>query len=825
MKKILVPLIALIAILLPSVTVLASDVTDADYLTEITVSNNSTSAKSGVVAVLELNTGTMIDLGMLDAAATEAAMHLSGAIDTAFMFGNNSTNPICIFIPSATATSSSNYYLYTKGITGGKIRYFPGSTGMTVADAPGIELADNFSLLINGAYLKNTGYIANKENAVSLIYDAPTDNVTGIIWKSDVIYKQETVASQQNVYEPTNWRGQTFTVNQTTIITGMSFQGYKIGTPGIIAVALRSAAGNLPVSGSAANLTSGWTNGDNLTVNVAGEWREVTFEMPVVCTANGSQNYALVLRAMSGTGGADCLMWRHDNSNTYSGGQGANANADVWAAQAALDYAFRIHGTVIEKSVTATGVTEGEHDIKTSVEPALDFVRTNNDYVSVPDSANLSMTTGAADIPFSVLAWVNFDDATNNTIVAKSETGGTKFEWSLDTQAADRMSFHCFIAGGASQIYINTPADATITNTQGYWTQFTATYDGSKLHTGLSLYMNGVPIPGAGSGVVGSYTGMTNTSSNMTLGALLSTVGVIGSELDGKIQEVKIYRNKELTAAEVLNDYNGIPTNTNVEAWYKMDEGAGNPQDSSGYAHHGTNLGADWTTGSFNLYVDDELEAITTGAEVPNTTNNYYIGDDDVTPYFKSASIDIGGVETANWTWSYNTIFPDGTGNGYDATPTFRGVSSDADVTAVIASQTASATQGEPAIASTGGWNMIGTLPATPSELFTEGGTTFPGAAEINTLATDLRTPYESIMYPIAFGLAGLAGAGVYAATHKIKMGVKGSLFLMFLTIEGVLMIFVFGGGGVISGFVLIPIGIILVALLMIRNPQSPVVG
>jgi len=175
--------------------------------------------------------------------------------------------------------------------------------------------------------------------------------------------------------------------------------------------------------------------------------------------------------------------------------------------------------------------------------------------------------------------------------------------------------------------------------------------------------------------------------------------------------------------------------------------------------------------------------------------------------------------------WQYGETFNDLSDYDNDATPTFRTASSDADVVATISSQSSTAEQGQPPVATTGGWIMITEVPGTPGELFTEGGTDYPGGPEIAAFAEDMRTPYESLAYPLAFGSAMLVFIVLFGATHKAKMGVKGSLLLACIGAEVTLSFWVFGGGGVINGFVLIPFGIISVFMLMIRNPQSPVVG
>ena len=213
------------------------------------------------------------------------------------------------------------------------------------------------------------------------------------------------------------------------------------------------------------------------------------------------------------------------------------------------------------------------------------------------------------------------------------------------------------------------------------------------------------------------------------------------------------------------------------------------------------------------------------GASVPDNANDIVSCAGGSLLYLEYLEINISGVQECYIDWEYGTTFTDSSGNSNDATPTFRTTSSDADVTVSIYSQSSTDEQGMPPVAETGGFTMIGDTPSTPSGLFDSGGTTFPGSAQIADLATATRISYTAWCYIFAFLSAILAGLGVFGLTHRIKLGIRGSMLLMTITMVVVLCFWIFGGGGVISGFVQIPFVLIMLFLLMIRNPQSPVVG
>jgi len=89
---------------------------------------------------------------------------------------------------------------------------------------------------------------------------------------------------------------------------------------------------------------------------------------------------------------------------------------------------------------------------------------------------------------------------------------------------------------------------------------------------------------------------MTNTNSPVEFGRWLGG-GAAAAYLDGTLSNWRIYKNRELSAAEILNAYNcNNNSTTNLVGWYKFVDGVGNPTDSSGLAHNATANTADWIT-------------------------------------------------------------------------------------------------------------------------------------------------------------------------------------------------------------------------------------
>ena len=88
-------------------------------------------------------------------------------------------------------------------------------------------------------------------------------------------------------------------------------------------------------------------------------------------------------------------------------------------------------------------------------------------------------------------------------------------------------------------------------------------------------------------------------------------------------------------------------------------------------------------SGNFSISIDGDMkDSIDIGAiSVPDNSNDYISLQNNSMPYMESYQITIGGTLQQSITWEYGTTFTDLSDNGHDATPTFRSVSSDDDVT------------------------------------------------------------------------------------------------------------------------------------------------
>ena len=202
-----------------------------------------------------------------------------------------------------------------------------------------------------------------------------------------------------------------------------------------------------------------------------------------------------------------------------------------------------------------------------------DFLGTN-EYIEFGNHDDFSFAVANTDEPFSISAWIYMDDASDFNILNKYGASGT--EWYFTSNYADTLYFQLRDASELSTIYKTV---ASMNSYEGEWIHVCGTYDGSSVHTGLNIYINGISS-GTSGGAGGSYNSMEPSSETVQIGLSYSTYS------DGKMFDVRIHK-AELTQSEIWNVMKGASSKHEV-GWWKCDVGAGGvAYDSSGRGHHG----------------------------------------------------------------------------------------------------------------------------------------------------------------------------------------------------------------------------------------------
>lgn len=177
------PALAIILALLIGVGSIAyaSDIDDALYIGKIIVSNNGTNA-SAVSVNCSINTMALVTDDYMEHDCSNSAIQNQAGDDVPYMPQDNGI--WAMFVPSIEQDRQLNYQLYTGGNTtmASKLRYFPAAGGMTTTDSASIELGDNFTIEQRGWIDTDSGANKNlvyKQDAFKIyVSDTVSGNIT-----------------------------------------------------------------------------------------------------------------------------------------------------------------------------------------------------------------------------------------------------------------------------------------------------------------------------------------------------------------------------------------------------------------------------------------------------------------------------------------------------------------------------------------------------------------------------------------------------------------------------------------------------------------------
>ena len=197
---------------------------------------------------------------------------------------------------------------------------------------------------------------------------------------------------------------------------------------------------------------------------------------------------------------------------------------------------------------------------------ALDFDRSNTDYVSIPDASELDLST-----ELTIETWIKVG---NNFMSWSAIVGkGTAYAFQLTSGSSGnfRIKFMTQYSGWNN---INCPTDIPL-NT---WQHVAVTFDG----VAFRFYVNGKSVY-----TQNSAENFPNNSSNLVVGCDFPG----GDEyIDAEIDELRIW-NRPLTQTEIRNNMcrTEISNKTGLVLYLDMEGDAGNTvTDKSGNGNHGT---------------------------------------------------------------------------------------------------------------------------------------------------------------------------------------------------------------------------------------------
>jgi hypothetical protein len=219
------------------------------------------------------------------------------------------------------------------------------------------------------------------------------------------------------------------------------------------------------------------------------------------------------------------------------------------------------NGTMVNFSTFSTDVPGSFTNTKSVRFDGID------DYIRISDADNLSFGDGSTDSPFSISAWANFTDISSGGIFAKLNTSSRR-EYGFYISSS-KVRFLLY-SQGTNTKYIGRRNNTALTSYENQWIHLLATYDGSSLHSGLKIYLNGTRIDDTDVSQ-GSYIAMQNDAADAFIGRHLT------SYTEGAMDEVAIF-SSELSASDVTAIYNsGLPTDlssySSLVSWWRMGDG------------------------------------------------------------------------------------------------------------------------------------------------------------------------------------------------------------------------------------------------------------
>ncbi|MDP4279334.1 MAG: choice-of-anchor R domain-containing protein [Dehalococcoides mccartyi] len=341
-------------------TVLASTIADAIYQADIRATNASYTA-THVSAPFTWSTDSLIDGYYIDSGFTNIALQNSSGQDIPFMPGRGS-DPWIMWIEQIAQNSVLNYSLYTGGETamGGKLAYFPGTAGMTVADAASLELGNSFEIELSGYIDTSSGtnkVIIDKGGAF-IIYPNNANEVIGIVGSAISISQTSYYSSTASSVYSANWYGQTFIPISDTYVNNITLWCQKILSPsGNFNISIYATSGGVPTG---APLAVGAISASTISTTAGAQ----TFYLNNSVKLNSGITYALAFSCPSGDASNYIKVWSK-NSDAYTSGTKCSSSdsGTSWTA-GSFDYYFVLSGYTPAVTLTASGIISGDHSIK-----------------------------------------------------------------------------------------------------------------------------------------------------------------------------------------------------------------------------------------------------------------------------------------------------------------------------------------------------------------------------------------------------------------------------------------------------------------------------
>lgn len=281
--------------------------------------------------------------------------------------------------------------------------------------------------------------------------------------------------------------------------------------------------------------------------------------MVVSVSANATLNSFAVVSALELTLNLDAVGLENDTITvTYDNGDtfvdtdaitiGAAPNAYLTDMVASWQFESNLADYLGVHTLTDAGADIGYSAAK--VNNGIDFGGSTSQ-LTLADTDDFSFIDGGGDLPFTVMFWFKLDTiASRVPLFLNKRDAAANLEWQVNyTDSTDTLAFRLFVDG--SNYITHSYSSAGLSTATWYHLAFT--YDGSETTGGTTMYLNKVSV---GSAVeTGTYTGMVNGAGVLGVGAQAWATASTTNRLDGSMDEIHVWKNRELNSTEVGNIY------------------------------------------------------------------------------------------------------------------------------------------------------------------------------------------------------------------------------------------------------------------------------
>ncbi len=726
MKRLWPVTLMLVVLFATAAPALASTVLGALYKADITAVNTSYDAQR-VSVPFTLSTQSLLDGYYMNTSFTNVALQDGAGADLAFMPAQGAGDQWMMFLPQILQNSALNSILYTGGTAAmnGKLRWFPGDAGMAAADHASLELGNNFEIEAKGYFDTTVGASKN--------IGAKTGALTSVVSGAGQITTTINTSGAPSIYSSTS--DGDISSSDATYATA---QAAASGT-------VTSNGATISVGQAGGGITQTQSTGASVFALYSGSTTRAV-ERVNGFTGTLTSVGLYLYKINSPTGTATVKVWRVSDDAVL----GTLGTKDV----------ATLTGSSALYTFTSPVVIASPTDIRIGIEysggSAAHYVRVNYETSDVSAWGFASTYTGSwtdqtgYDLKFSI----------SYTLQSTVTRSYLYFDTSEIPSGSTISSAVLYLYGAAD----NSTTDFSLTVTNGQ-----PTYPHDPLVGGD---FNKTQYSGTG--------GTLTTAGFSVAGYNALTLDATGRGWINKGGQTKL----ELASSRDLSVT--TPTGDEYVTFYSTDE-AGTSKDPylvvTFTGGVGTSVANGVTSGEHTIKVslaDNTLKTFVDGVEadsdsiggsIVDNANAWAFTTNYSMPYVEYIKVTVGGVLVGHWYWENATTFTDQSGNSNTATPTFRTVTTDADVSATIKAFTAA----NASVFSSGdddaGPEMVtsGDLPPVFAGFYINlHAEDFPGGPSINSFLDDRNVPYTAFWIPLVyFGGAVITMVG-YRWTRKL---------------------------------------------------------